>query len=175
MAVIQTLYPQSNADTVALTCTIAGLASTAAGILLAGRESTAVDNRTNRDLDHLIGGQITTGTSPTAGRVIEVWAYAANRIISGTPTYPDVLTGSDAAATMTSLNVKNVAVRLVQSIQTDNTSDRPYPIPVASIAVLFGDLPPFWGVFLTHDTGVNLNATGSNHYLHYHRIQREVA
>jgi len=174
MAIIQTLYPQSNADTVALTITLASLASTAAGILLAGQESTAVTNASNLDLDHLVSGRITAGTSPTAGRVIEVWAYAPVQIASGTPTYPDVLTGSDAAATLTSANVKNASVRLVWSAQTDNVTDRPYWIPPTSIAQLFGELPARWGLFVTHDSGVNLNGTAGNHYLNYHRVKREV-
>lgn len=173
MAVIQTLYPQSNADTVALTITLASLASTSAGILLAGRESTAVANTSNLDLDHLVSGRITVGTSPTVSRVIEVWAYAPVRIASGTPTYPDVLTGSDAAATITSANVKASALRLVWSTLVDSTTDRSYWIPPTSIGLLFGDLPPRWGLFVTHDTGVNLNATAGNHYLEYTRIKRE--
>jgi hypothetical protein len=173
MAVIQTLYPQSSADTVALTLSAASLASTSAGILLAGRESTAVTNTTNLDLDHLVSGRVTVGTSPTVSRVIELWAWAAVRIASGTPTYPDVITGSDAAATLTSANVKQSALRLVWSTLIDSTSDRAYWIPPISIGLLFGDLPPYWGLFLTHDTGVNLNGTAGNHYFHYHRIKRE--
>jgi len=173
VAIIQTNYPQSSADTVALTITLASLASTAAGILLAGRESTAVDNRTNLDLDHLVSGKIRVGTSPTASRTIEVWAYAPISIASGTPTYPDVLDGTDSDETLTSANVKNSAVRLVWSTLTDNTSDRDYFVPPTSIAALFGDMPPFWGLFVTHDTGVNLNSTGGNHVLGYHRIRRQ--
>jgi len=140
---------------------------------LAGRESTAVDNTTNLDLDHLLSGKIRVGTSPTASRVIEVWAYAPISIASGTPEYPDVLDGTDSDETMTSANVKASALRLVWSTLTDNTTDRDYFIPPTSIASLFGDLPPYWGVFVTHDTGVALNATGSNHFLHYQRFQRQ--
>jgi hypothetical protein len=173
MANIQTRYPQASADTVALTITLASLASTASGVLLAGRESTAVDNTTNLDLDHLLSGKIRVGTSPTASRVIEVWAYAPISIASGTPEYPDVLDGTDSDETMTSANVKASALRLVWSTLTDNTTDRDYFIPPTSIASLFGDLPPYWGVFVTHDTGVALNATGSNHFLHYQRFQRQ--
>lgn len=171
MADIQIRYPAAN--TTALTITLASLASTSAGILLAGRESTVVDNQTTLDLDHLLSGQIRTGTSPTASRVIEVWVYAPIRIVSGTPTYPDVLDGTDSDETLTSANVKASALRLAWSTLVDATSDRDYFIPPTSIAGLFGDLPPLWGVFVTHDTGVALNATGSNHFLHYQRFQRQ--
>ena len=171
MADIQIRYPV--ADTVALTITLASLASTAAGVLLAGRESSAVNNTTSLDLDHLVSGRIRVGTSPTANRVIEVWAYAPIFISSGTPTYPDVLDGTDSDETLTSANVKASALRLVWSTLVDATSDRDYFIPPTSIAGLFGDLPPYWGLFVTHDTGVALNATASNHTLQFQRIQRQ--
>jgi hypothetical protein len=171
MADITMRYPSAN--TTALTITLASLASTSAGVLLAGRESTVVDNQTTLDLDHLVSGKIRTGTSPTASRVIEVWAYAPIQIVSGTPSYPDVLDGTDSDETLTSANVKASALRLVWSTLVDATSDRDYFIPPTSIAGLFGDLPPLWGLFVTHDTGVALNSTGSNHFLHYQRFQRQ--
>ena len=164
-------YPAAN--TTALTITLASLAATAQGVLLAGRNSTVVDNQTTLDLDHLLSGKIRAGTSPTASRVIEVWVYAPIQIVSGTPTYPDVLTATDAAATITSANVKASALRLAWSTLVDATSDRDYFIPPTSIAGLFGDMPPLWGVFVTHDTGAALNATGGNHFLHYQRMQRQ--
>ena len=171
MADIKTKYPASSANSVALTVSLASLASSTART--GGRESAAVDNTSNLDLDHLLSGKIRVGTSPTASKLIEVWAYAPIKIASGTPTYPDVLDGTDSDETLTSENVKNSALRLVWSTLTDATSDRDYFIPPTSIAALFGDLPPYWGVFVTHDTGVNLNSTGGNHELHYHRIQRQ--
>lgn len=171
MADIKTKYPASSADTVALTITLASLATSTSR--LAGRESTAVDNTTNLDLDHLLSGKIRSGTSPTNAKSIEVWAYAPITIASGTPVYPDVIDGTDSDETLTSENVKNSMLRLVWSTATDNTSDRDYFIPPTSIAACFGELPPRWGIFVTHDTGVALNATGGNHALHYHRIQRQ--
>ena len=83
----------------ALTITLASLASDTA--ILVGRESTAWDNSSNKYLDLLLGGKITTGTSPTAARAIEVWAYAQ---VEDTPTYPDGITGSDSGRTLTSLD-----------------------------------------------------------------------
>jgi hypothetical protein len=171
MADIKIKYPASSANTVALTISLASLASSTTR--LGGRESTAVDNTTNVDLDHLLSGKIRVGTSPTASKLIEVWAYAPISIAGGTPVYPDVLDGTDSDETLTSENVKNSALRLVWSTLTDSTSDRDYFIPPTSIAALFGELPPYWGIFVTHDTGVALNSTGGNHALHYHRVQRQ--
>ena len=170
---LKTKYPAASADSIALTCTLASLATSST--LLAGREATAVDNTTNLDLDHLLSGVIRVGTTPTIDTRIEVWVYAPIRIASGTPTYPDVLDGTDSDETITSAGVKWGVLRLVQSLVVDaTTTDRDYAFLPVSVARLFGGvLPPFWGVFVTHNTGVSLNSTGSNHYLHYHRIQRQ--
>ncbi|NBW19056.1 MAG: hypothetical protein EBR82_64880 [Caulobacteraceae bacterium] len=57
------------------TITLASLASDTN--LLAGRESNAIDNSSNLYLDYLISGKVTTGTSPTTARSIEVWAVGS--------------------------------------------------------------------------------------------------
>lgn len=161
-------YPSTSS--VALTITLASLASDTN--LLAGRAGTAVDNRTNLDLDHLLSGQITTGTSPTVDKTIEIWVAAPISIASGTPTYPDSITGTDAAKTMTSNYVKQIALRRAAAISVDATSNRAYPIAPVSIAALFDDnMPPFWLAFVVHNTGVALHATSGNHFLHYFRVQ----
>lgn len=165
---VKIAYPATS--TVALTLTDASLASDTN--LLAGRASTAVDNTTNLDLDHLLSGPIRTGTSPTVSTTIEVWVYAHSSIAAGVPTYVDSITGIDAAKTMTSLNVKNAALRLAALLTVDATTGRDYFIAPVSVASLFGgQLPPFWGVFLVHNTGVALNATQVA--LQYERVQAQ--
>lgn len=172
MADFKTKYP--SISTVALTCDLASLGTNTQNVFTSGRESTAVDNTTNLDLDHLLSGKIRVGTSPTAGRTIAVYVYAPISISSGTPTYPDVLDGTDSAETITSANVLNSMLRLAWSTTVDNTTDRDYFIPPTSIASLFGGaLPQFWGVYVAHDTAVSLNATSGNHVLHYNRIQTQ--
>ncbi len=170
MADIKTKYPSTS--TTALTISLASLASDTN--LLAGRESTAVDNTTNLDLDHLVSGQIMVGTTPTANTVIEVWAYAYQTIATGTPTYPDVFDGTDSAETITNASVKFGILRLIASIPvTATTSNVAYPFAPVSIAGIFGAMPQFWGIFVTQSTGVALNATGGNHIIHYNRIQAQ--
>lgn len=169
MADIKSKYPSSS--TTALTITLASLATSST--LLVGRESNAVDNTSNLDLDHLLSGKITTGTSPTVNTRIEVWVYAPISISSGTPIYPDVFDGTDSAETVTSDNVKSSLLKLAWSTLVDNTSDRTYYMPPTSIASLFGAMPAFWGVFVTHSTAVNLNSTAGNHDLSYYRIQAQ--
>jgi len=172
MADVKIKYPSTSS--VDLTISLASLATGSSGVFTAGQESTAVDNTSNLDLDHLLSGKITTGTSPTVSRSINVYAYANTSSASGTPTYPDVLDGTDSAETFTSANVMNASVKFVASISVDATSDRSYYFGPVSIASLFGGvLPKFWGVYVAHDTAVNLNATAGNHKLSYERIQSQ--
>lgn len=167
MADFKLKYPST--DTVAITCAIASLASSTSW---AGRASTAVDNTANLDLDHLVSGMITLGTTPTASKTVSVYAYAPLRIVSGTPTYPDGITGTDAAKTMTSANVANAALKWLWSASTDATTGRELHMPPCSIAMAFGgQLPPYWGLFVIHDSVAALDATAGNHYFHYQRIQ----
>lgn len=155
MADIKTAYAASSA----LTITLASMATDSN--LLTGRESTAVANGSNLYLDYLLSGKITTGTSPTANKSIEVWLYGE---VEDTPTYPDVFDGTDSAETVTSADVKRAALRLAASINTASTSNVTYWFGPVSVASLYGGrVPRNWGVFVTHNTGVNLHATGGNH------------
>lgn len=162
-------YP---ADSVAVTITLASLAtsSTRTG----GAESDAISNRTNLDLDHRIGGRITTGTSPTVSKQIDIWIVPSRKYVSSTPTYPDVMDGTASAETWTSENVRNAGGQLLKSIIVDNTSDRSYDFAGLSVAALFGGwLPGEYVVFVSHDTAVNLNSTGGNHEIYYERVQAQ--
>lgn len=170
MATLKILYPQSNADSVAITITLASLASSTAW---AGRASTAVNNTSNLDLDHLVSGKIKLGTSPTVSKTVQVYAYAAQSIASGTPTYPDSITGSDAAKTMTSANVAYACLRFLWAGTTDATTGLVLEMPPTSIAQVFGSVPPYWGLFVVHDSGVNLDSTEGNHSMQYQRIQAQ--
>lgn len=157
------------ADSNALTITLASLPTDAS--LLAGRASAAVSNATNLYLDALVRGQIMTGTSPVANRRIEVWLYAALKVVASTPSHPDVLDGTDSAETLTSVEIKRSLIP-VAFILTNGTSDVGYPVGPFSVASLCGGIMPlWWGVFVTHNTGVNLNATTGNHWLHYTGIK----
>lgn len=142
-----------------LTITLASLATDAS--LLVGRESSEVDNTTNRYVDYLLSGKITTGTSPTASKFIEVHVVG----LMDDSTYPSVFDGTDSAETVTAA-VKSGVCRLAASIDTTNTSDVTYYFGPVSVASLFGGvMPKKFIVFVTHNTAVNLNSTGSNHQI----------
>lgn len=151
------------ASSASLTITLASLATSST--LVAGRESTSVSNTTNKYIDYLISGKITTGTSPTASKSIEIWVYGS---LNDTPTYADVLDGTDSAETFTSRDILLDSCKLAARITTDNTSDRAYYFGPISVASMFnGSMPKLFGAFVVHDTGVNLNSTGGNHFIDY--------
>lgn len=143
-----------------ITITLASLATDSNK--LTGRESTALDNTSALVEDYLVSGKITVGTSPTTAKSIEVWAIGS---WDGT-LWPDVFDGTDSAETITSAEIKISICKLVASMATVATSDRPYPFgPISLAAVFGGTLPPKVSFFVTHDTVANLNSTGSNHQI----------
>lgn len=155
-------YKLKYASSATLTITLASLATSATRV--AGRESTAVDNTSNLYIDALLSGKITTGTTPSAGKQIDIWVYCDD----GNDAYPGVLDGTDSDETITSERIRNGSMALAKSLEIDATDDRTYFFRGISVASLFGGIMPRkWGVFVVHDTGANLNSTGGNHEIRY--------
>lgn len=158
------------AASASLTITLASLASDSN--LLAGRESTAVANTSNLYQDILVSGKITTGTSPTVSKNIYVFAYAA---VNDTPTYPGVFDGTDSGETTVAATKAN-CLALLAVITVTATSDVTYWFGPKSLAAAFGGVvPTHWGVFVVHDTAVNLNSTAGNHAIYYTPVYNTVA
>ena len=151
-----------------ITAAVASLASDTN--LLAGIESSIIDNTTDGFDDILLSGKSTTGTSPTASRQIEIWAVAWDG--SG---WPDVFDGTSSAETITSADIKNVICRCVTIMPTNNTSDRTYHYTsISAKAVFGGELPSKFVLFQVHNTGANLNATAGNHEHSYIGVYPQV-
>jgi hypothetical protein len=151
-----------------LTAAVASLASDTN--LLAGIESAVLDNTTAGMSDYLLSGKVTTGTSPTASRQIEVWAVAWDG--SG---WPDVFDGTTSSETITSADIKSIICRAVAIMPTNNTSDRAYHFTGVSLAQAFGGtLPSKVVLFVVHNTGVALNATAGNHEFSYVGVYPQV-
>ena len=164
MADIQIQYRSASDATI----TLASLASDTN--LLVGRESAAIDNTTDRNLDFLISGKITLGTSPTASRSVQVWAVPS---WDGT-NWPDVFDGTESAETVSSAAIKNSVCFLVAEIATPATTNWVAEFAGVSIARLFGSVPPKFVLFVTHSTGVNLNSTAGNHQIRIQPVYRTV-
>jgi hypothetical protein len=152
-----------------VTITLASLATSS--VLLTGRESTAVDNTSTLALDYIVSGKVTTGTSPTTARRIQIFAVAS---WDGT-TYPDQFDGTDSAETITQ-EIKNGVCRSVASLDTTGTSDTGYHFAGVSLASVFGGtIPPKFVFFVTHDTAVNLNSTANTHQIRIQPVYQNIA
>jgi hypothetical protein len=155
-------------STTTITAALASLASDTN--LLAGLESAIVDNTSDGFEDIILSGKITTGTSPTATRSIEVWAVAWD-----SSAWPDVFDGTSSAETITSADIKASLCKPVAIMPTNNTSDRTYSFTGVSAKQVFGGvLPSKFVLFATHNTGVALNATAGNHELRYQGVYPQV-
>lgn len=155
-------------STATITASIASLASDTN--LLAGLETEIIDNTSDGFEDIILSGKITTGTSPTATRTIEVWAVAWD-----SSAWPDVFDGTSSAETITSADIKASICKPVAIMPTNNTSDRTYSFTGVSAKQVFGGvLPSKFVLFVVHNTGVNLNGTAGNHELRYQGVYPQV-
>lgn len=157
----------------AITMDLANLGTSAT--FVAGRESSQIDNTTNKFVDAIVSGQVSVGTTPTANTQINVYVWGADTSLATTAL--DVLDGTDSAETLTNVGIRD-ALRLGASINVPaNTSDVAYVVLPFSVASLFGGiLPKFWGLFVAHNTAVNLrnNAVNTNSF-EYVGVKYDVA
>jgi hypothetical protein len=168
MAITQMSY----ATAVAIPMTLSALASSST--FLAGRESTQVDNTTDKYLDALVSGRISVGTTPTINTSINVYVWGSD--VSLTTTAINTLVGTDGARTLGNEGML-YQLRLGASISVVvTTSSLAYPILPFSVASLFGGvMPKFWGLFVTQNTGVALQSTtANNNSLSYAGIKYDI-
>lgn len=164
MATIKVAY----ASVTAITCAVATTPLASSSTFIVGRQSTVIDNTSNLYDDVLVSGKITVGTTPTINTQIQIYIYG----LDNTPNYPDTFDGTDADKSITSAGVRDGMLKLGAILNVDTTtSNRTYYIAPFSVAQLFGGVvPPYWGVYVSHNTGVALNSTGSNHALRFNGI-----
>ena len=119
------------------------------------RESTAVDNSSNLFLDADLYVNIKTGASGVlATGVVEVYLYCSH---DGS-TYPDVVTGSDAAITL--VNPPNVIfIGVINAVANATSYDKTFP---GIGAIMGGKVTKKWGVALVNKTGAALDSTAGN-------------
>jgi len=132
-----------------LTISMAGVVANA------GRESTAVDNSTNKWVDAQLVVKIKTGGSGTSATgMVNIYAYGS---VDGGSTYSGNATGTDGACTPTNMvQIGSIAV-------SANATE--YKSAVLSVAAAFGgSLPERWGIAILNLTGATLDATGGNFF-----------
>lgn len=123
--------------------------------LLAGRESTVVDNTTNLFIDYLVGGTFTGPTTGAATGAIQLYVYATS---FGNTDYTAECTGADAALTL--VTETKALLKPLHVILTNTTNSEVYEWGPFSIAALFGGIqPPKWGLWGVHSAGGALSAS----------------
>ena len=156
-ATIQLSYGTSN-QTITITPASLGNGSS--------RESTSIDNDINKFIDALVGGKITTGTTPTVDNVIEFYAYGT---VDGGTFFSGDATGTDAAYSGRRQNLFLAGV-----VSVSASSNITYEFGPFSIAAAFGGvLPSDWGIVIRNTTGAALHATGGNHDINFQGVEAE--
>lgn len=153
VSAIKPLYSSVSAFTI----TVASLANSTAGV---GRQSTLIDNSSNRYKDAIVTVSIKLGTSPTANTAVYVYAIGSDK--NTTAIRDDGAGASDAAWTQKSAGFllrPDGTPSILRAGAAPATGD------VLKGAFLFQDLPPEWGIGVVNSTGVALDSTGGNHVL----------
>lgn len=142
-----------------ITMDLANLASSTT--FVAGRESSQIDNTTNKYMDCIVSGFVSVGTTPTANTTIAIYVWGADTSLATTAI--DTLDGTDSAETLTNTGILN-ALRFGAAVAVPAaTSDVAYPVLPFSVASRFGGvMPKFWGLFVAHNTVAALRNTAVN-------------
>lgn len=156
----------------ALTITLASLATSVT--LTGGQSSAEVSNSSDKHVDVMIQGKITVGSSVTNNTQIQIYVYGSDAALSGKNL--DVIDGTNASDTFATVGVRDSVLKLGKVISVDSTTaNRTYYVSSFSVAELFGgNMPKYWGVWVTHNTGSALNSTSGNHELTFMGIKYEI-
>lgn len=144
----------------ALTVTLASLATSATGV---GRQGTLVDNTTNRFTRAVIYYKITQGTSPTGSKA--AYFYLIRSDNDATTQHNDAAGGASDGAWTALPNVQ--PVHIAYNLASPSTGE------VLQGSFVVEDLGPEWTIGVYHDTGVDLDSTGGNHWIRYVGINPE--
>lgn len=146
----------------ALTHGVASLATSSGRTV--GRCSAEYDNTTNKDEEVAASALVTTGTTPTAGGIIEAWVLQQREDGSWPDIFTSTYSGSDGGFTVRSRDHLRAGAALLGAVPVLSTSDLPYILQPRNVAQLFGvNYVRKFAVWVTHNTAVNLNSTGTNH------------
>lgn len=143
-----------------------GLASSST--FQAGWTSAYVDNTTNVNVNSVAYGQVTSGTTPTAGSV-RCYAYAFDGTNSltftsaGTP-------GTEGALTITGSEQLDGYLILLWSESINTTTNVVYPMPPRSIRQAFGFEPRKWALYVSHNSVAALKTVSGNAFYVDHEI-----
>lgn len=134
-----------------------------------GAASAVVDNSTTRYADAIVSGKVQmSGTAPTVSKQVDIWIYAQH---DDTPTYPDVIDGTNTTDNFPDEVSRNAALVLAKVVVIDATASQVYWIAPFSIVDKLGYMPQRWGLWVSQDTGQTLAASG--HEFRYQGVTTE--
>lgn len=143
-----------------------GLASSSTWV--AGWTSSAINNTSVLAQDYLISGQFKMVSGPPTAGVILVLAYAA---FDATPTWPDLFSsgteGTEGAATITDTEMRDAGFVRLAAITTDAGGGDVYAFAPVSIRDAFGQVPPYFAIFVAHSCVTALETTGDPNQIYY--------
>lgn len=142
--------------------------------LIAGAESTEIDNTTNKYMDALVQGKIAVHASValTASKSINVYVWGSHTSLATTAR--NVLDGADSAETFTNSGQRDSLLRWLATINPATTAGLVYEFGPVSVAARFGGvMPKYWGLWVVQDTGQALAASG--HEFVFNGIKYDVA
>lgn len=155
------------AATATPTMTLASLAASSS--LLAGRESSAVDNGASvKYLDYLVAGNFKAAASNNQAGSIYVTVVGAR---DDTPTWPDVFDGTDSTETVSKQGVFDQVCKFLAAISADSTASQTWYFGPQSLASCFGgSVPDQFVYFVTQNIQTSTNAwsaTESDHAMRH--------
>lgn len=156
-----------------ITFDISSLASSAT--FVAGRESSEIDNTTNKYNDVIVQVDgITAGaTALTVGQQIVLYVWGSDTSLATTPI--DTLDGTDSAETLTHVGILNALRFGGSAVATATTASLKHYIQPFSVASRFGGvMPKYWGLFLAHNHAGALAAAQSSLF-RYTGIKYDIA
>lgn len=135
-----------------------------------GRQSAVADNTSSFDdaIDAIIGGIVTTSTTASTERQIEVWSFGSwnngsTFSVTGTSTV-------DASLNVSSMKTLMKLITIIPTVGGACT----YQWGPFSVAQAYGGLlPTKWGIFITHNTGVSTAIAATGHNLSYIPVKFE--
>jgi len=159
MATVTTVTYSANT---ALAIDLSNLGTSATWV--AGQESTEQDNTANKYVDVLVNVKGITGhasTAPVAGASINVYVWGSQESLGTTAI--DTLNGTTSTATLAHAAVLSSLRSAGSAVVTVNTAALVYYITPFSIAPLFGgNMPKFWGLFVSHSHAGALGASNNS-------------
>ncbi len=125
---------------------------------VAGWESDAIDNTTNKYLDYRITAKITVASSGLAAGEIRLYLVG----MLDDSTWPDVFDGTESVETITDTEMRDAICKPAAMTVTDTTNSDVYYLDCPSAAAAFGgNLPAKFVIFITQSTGQNLASSGN--------------